>query len=49
MVISSVITNSSAIIKFLEESRVVIYFTKPQLHIIALYDKNMKKFKLESL
>ena len=43
MFIGSIITNSSSIIKFLKESRFAIYFTKPQLHIIALIMSAMIK------
>ena len=43
MFIGSIITNSSSIIKFFKESRLAIYFTKPQLHIIALIMSAMIK------
>lgn len=43
MFIGSIITNSSSIIKFLKESRFALYFTKPQLHIIALIMSAMIK------
>lgn len=36
MFIGSIITNSSSIIKFLKKSRISLYFSKPQIHIIAL-------------
>lgn len=43
MFIGLIITNSSSIIKFLKKSRLVIYFTKPQLHIIAIIMSAMIK------
>jgi hypothetical protein len=39
----SIITKSSAIIKFFRESRFTLYFTKPQLHIIVLIMSAMIK------
>ncbi|MDT8719035.1 transposase [Clostridium sp. 19966] len=43
MFIESIITNSSSIIKFLKKSRLALYFTKPQIHIIALIMSAMIK------
>ncbi len=43
MFIGSIITNSSSVIKFLKESRFAIYFTKLQLHMIALIMSAMIK------
>lgn len=46
MFIGSIITNLSSIIKFLKESRFAIYFTKPQLHIIALIKISFSKLRI---
>ncbi|OPJ54530.1 IS701 family transposase [Clostridium oryzae] len=43
MFIGSIITNSSSIIKFLKKSKLGLYFTKPQMHIIALIMSAMIK------
>jgi hypothetical protein len=43
MFIGSIITETSSIIKFLKKSRIKLYFTKPQLHILALIMSAMIK------
>lgn len=43
MFINSIITESSSIIKFIKKSRLALYFTKPQIHILALIMSAMIK------